>query len=151
VDVQDVLAPHVVTELADRFEVGERLDVADGSADLDHDDLRLLFARDPVDALLDLVGDVRDDLHRRAEVVATALLRDHGVVDLPGREIRSARDVAVDEALVVTEVEVALRAILGDEDLAVLIGRHRSRVDVEVGIHLERRDGETARGEDASE
>src|SRR5207253_9839722 len=134
VDVQDVLASHVVAELAGRREVGERLDVADRTADLDHDDLRLLLARHPVDALLDLVRDVRNDLHGGAEVVATTLLRDDGVVDLPGREIRSARDVAVDETLVVTEVEVALRAVLGDEDLAVLIWRHRSRVDVEVGI-----------------
>lgn len=29
----------------------------------------------------DLVGDVRDDLHRAAEVVATALLGDDGIVD----------------------------------------------------------------------
>ena len=32
---------------------------------------------DAQDAALDLVGDVRDDLHRRAEVVAAALLADH--------------------------------------------------------------------------
>ena len=148
-DVHDVVAADVVAELADRLEVGERLDVADRSADLDDDELRLLLARDAVDALLDLVGDVRDDLHGGAEVVAATLLRDHRVVDLPGGEIRRARDVAVDEALVVAEVEVALRAVLGDEDLAVLVRRHRSGVDVQVRIHLQRRDGESARGEDA--
>src|SRR5206468_7217718 len=44
-----------------------------------------------------------------------------------------------------------LGAVFGDEDLAVLIGRHRSRVDVEVRIHLERRDGESSRRENATE
>jgi hypothetical protein len=103
-----------------------------------------------VDALLDLVRHVRDDLHGGPEVVAPAFLRDHGVVDLAGREVRRARDVAIDEALVVAEVQIALRAVLGDEYLAVLIRRHRSGVDVEVRIHLQGRDGETARGKDAS-
>src|SRR5512132_514368 len=148
VDVQDVLAADVIAELADRFEVRERLDVADGATDLHDDELRLLLARDAVDALLDLVRHVWDDLHGGAEVVAPAFLRDHGVVDLAGREIRRTRDVAVDEALVVAEVEIALGPVLRDEHLAVLIRRHRSRVDVEVRIHLQRRDGETARGKD---
>ena len=44
--------------------------------------------------------------------------------------------VLVDEALVVPEVEVGLGAVVGDEDLAVLVGRHRARIDVEVGIEL---------------
>ena len=38
-------------------------------------------------ARLDLVGDVRNDLHRRAEVLAAPLLRDDGVVDLAGGEV----------------------------------------------------------------
>ena len=148
-DVQDVLAPHVVAELADGLEVGKRLDVADRAADLNDDELRLLFARDAVDALLDLVRHVGDDLHGGPEVVASTLLCDHGVVDLAGREVRRARDVAIDEALVVAEVQIALRAVLGDEHLAVLIRRHRSGVDVQVWVHLQRRDSETARGKDA--
>ena len=42
----------------------------------------------------------------------------------------------VGEALVVAEVEVGLGAVVGDEHLAVLIRRHRPRVDVEVGVEL---------------
>jgi hypothetical protein len=36
----------------------------------------------------------------------------------------------------VAEVEVRLRAIVGHEHLAVLIGRHRPGIDVEIGIEL---------------
>ena len=39
------------------------------------------------DARFDLVGDVRNDLHRRAEVLAAALLRDDRLVDAAGREV----------------------------------------------------------------
>ena len=34
------------------------------------------------------------------------------------------------------EVEVGLGPVVGDIDLAVLIGRHRPRIDVEIGIEL---------------
>jgi len=151
VDVEDVLLADVLAELPDRFEVGKRFDVADGAADLDDDDLGLLLASDAMDPFLDLICHVRDDLHRRAEIIAAPFLCDDRVVDLPGRQVRRACDIPVDEALVMTEVQVGLSAVFGDEHLTVLIRRHRPRVDVEVGIHLERGDGESSRGEDATE
>ena len=40
------------------------------------------------------------------------------------------------EALVMAEVEVGLGAVVGDVDLAVLVGRHRARIDVEIGVEL---------------
>src|SRR5213592_2849172 len=49
---------------------------------------------------------------------------------------RGARQVLVDEALVVADVEVGLRTVLGHEHLAVLEGAHRARVDVEVRVEL---------------
>ena len=61
VHVDGVAAAHVLAELADRLEEGQRLDVAHGAADLHEDDV--VVARDAADAVLDLVGDVRDDLH----------------------------------------------------------------------------------------
>ena len=74
VDVADVVAPDVLAQLADRFEERQGLDVADRAADLgdDHVGLRLLGQAE--DAVLDLVGHVRDDLDRAAEEVAAALL-----------------------------------------------------------------------------
>ena len=64
---------------------GQRLDVADRAADLDDGDVDALGR--VADARLDLVGDVRDDLHRRAEVLAAPLLRDDALVDAAGREV----------------------------------------------------------------
>ena len=107
-------------------------------ADLDDDDVDVLVGQAP-DAVLDLVGDVRDDLHRAAEEVAPALLLDHGAVDAAGRGVGALGEVLVDEALVVPEVEVGLAAVLGDEDLAVLARVHRPGVDVDVGVELAHR------------
>ena len=102
----------------------------------------LAVAGDAPDALLDLVGDVRDDLDRAAEVVAAALLGDDRLVDPARRDVAELGQVLVDEALVVAEVEVGLGAVVGDEDLAVLVRRHRARVDVDVGVELQ--DGDRA-------
>ena len=80
VDVERVLAADVLTQLADGLDERQALDVADGAADLDEHDVDVL--RDGPDAVLDLVGDVRNDLHGAAEVIAPALLVDHRQVDL---------------------------------------------------------------------
>ena len=111
----------------------------DRAAHLDDDHVDVLGG-EAADALLDLVGDVGDDLHGLAQVVAVALLGDHRRVDRPGRGVRVAFELHVDEALVVPEVEVGLTAVVGDEHLAVLERVHRARVDVDVRVELDHRD-----------
>ena len=71
-----LIAADLVPQLSDGLEERERLDVADGAADLDDHQVGGLGLGERLDPLLDLVGDVRDDLHRLAQVVAAALLRD---------------------------------------------------------------------------
>ncbi len=147
VDEHAAPAPDVDGELADRLEEGQRLDVADGAADLGDHEVDVAGLGDQRDPLLDLVGDVRHHLHGAAEVVAAALAADDGVVDAAGGDVGGAAGVGVGEALVVAEVEVGLGAVLGDEHLAVLVGRHRAGVDVDVGVELLQADGQTARDE----
>ena len=145
VQVEHVVAAELRAQLADGLEERQALDVADRAADLDEHDVDVARGRDAQDAALDLVGDVRDHLDGRAEVLALALAADDGVVDAAGGRVRGARRVLVDEALVVAEVEVGLGAVLGHEDLAVLVRRHRARVDVHVRIELLHADLEAAR------
>ena len=134
-------------ELADRLEERQRLDVADRPADLGDHEVDVGRLGHQPDPLLDLVGDVRHDLDGRAEVVAAALAPDHGVVDPAGGDVRGAARVGVGEPLVVAEVEIGLGAVLGDEHLAVLVGRHRAGVDVDVRIELLQLDVEAASDE----
>ena len=151
VDVDDVLGADLAPELADRLEERQRLDVADGAADLGDDDVGRARLGGAADARLDLVRDVRDHLHGRAEEVALALLAQDGVPDRAGAVARAAEEVLVDEALVVADVEVGLGAVLGDEDLAVLERAHRPGVDVQVRIELLQLHPQTARLEQPAE
>ena len=145
-----VVAADLVADLADGLQERQRLDVADRAADLGDDHVDVGTRHAP-DAVLDLVGDVRDDLHGVAEVLAAALLGDDVGVDLAGGDVRRAVQLGVEEALVVADVEVGLGAVVGDEDLTVLERVHRPGVDVEVGVELLHGDPQAAHLEQAAE
>ena len=136
VDEAHVFRALLLAELARRLQEGLRLDVAYRAADLCDHDVCLRLVGQAADAVLDAVGDMGDDLHGAAQIVAAALLVQQREVDGALGDVGLAREVLVDEALVVAQVEVGLKAVLCDEDLAVLEGAHRARVDVEVGVHL---------------
>ena len=89
-DVADVVFADLVAQLTNRLEERQALNVADGAANLDEHDVDGLGLRDTQDAALNLVGDVRDDLHRRTEVLATTLATNHAVVDRAGRGVRES-------------------------------------------------------------
>lgn len=135
VDHEHVVPADLVPDLADGLQEGQRLDVADRAADLGDDDVDVV-GRHTTDAVLDLVGDVRDDLHGVAQVLAAPLLGDDRRVHLPCSDIGGAVQVNVEEALVVSDVQVGLGAVVGDEHLAVLERVHGARVDVQVGVEL---------------
>ena len=149
VDEERVFAAVLLAHLADGFEEGKRFDVADGAADFADDDIDIV--RDLFHGGFDFVGDVRNDLHGFAEIVAAALLGDDLLVDAAGGEVVVAGEAGVGEALVVAEVEVGLGAVVGDEDFAMLEGRHGSGIDVEIGIELLQADAQAAAFQQAAD
>ena len=151
VEVEHVLRADLAPELPDRLEERQRLDVADRAADLGDDDVGRRRLRGALDPRLDLVRDVRDHLHGRAEELALALLAQHRLPDRAGAVAGVPRHVLVDEPLVVADVEVGLGAVLGDEDLAVLERAHRAGVDVQVRVELLRLDPQPARLQEPAE
>ncbi len=151
VDEAAVGSALLLAELADGLDERLALDVADGAAELGDDHVCARLLLDAAEALLDGVRDVRDDLDGAAEEVSAALAGDEALVDGARGEVGVAREVLVNEALVVAEVQVGLVAVLGHEDLAVLERAHRARVDVEVGIGLLHHDLVATRFEQAAE
>ena len=138
VDVDRLPARKIVAELADGLEEGQPLDVADRAADLDQHEVEALVAGEH--EILDGVGDVRDHLDGGAEIVAAPLLGDDVEIDAAGGDVVGLGGRHAGEALVMAEIEIGLGAVVGDEDLAVLIGAHRPRIDVEIGVELAKPD-----------
>ena len=82
-----VFPPDLQRKLTDGFQERQSLDVAGGATNLGDDNVRpTLFAYEP-DAVFYLIGDVRDDLHRLAKIIATTFLLQHCRINLPAGEV----------------------------------------------------------------
>ena len=134
VDEQGVLAAQIAAQLADGLDKGQPLDIADGAADLDDGDIRGAVQLEH--GVLDLVGDVRNDLDGPAQVFSAPLLLDDRVIDAAGGVVVDLGHDRVGIAFIVAHVQVGFRAVIGDVHLAVLEGIHGPGIDVDVGIKL---------------
>ena len=119
-------------ELTHRLQKRLALDVACGAAHFHHRDFCVSRALD--NPAFDFIGDMRNDLHRATQVIASSLLAQHCVVYPTRREVIGAAHHGAREALVMAEIEVCLRAIIRNKHLAVLERAHRAGVDVDVGV-----------------
>ena len=95
---QGVGAPKLAAHLADGFQKRQRFNIAHRAANFHN---RHVFAcRAFVDAAFDFVGDMGDDLHRAAQIVAAALFGDNVFIHLPRAKTVGAGERGVDEAFV---------------------------------------------------
>jgi hypothetical protein len=89
---------------------------------------------------------MRNDLHRRPEVVTPAFLGDDTLIDTTGRVVAVPPTFSrANEALVMAEVQVRFGTVVGNENFTVLEWTHSSRIHVDVWIQLDHADGESAR------
>ena len=87
-DEERAVGLELAVDLAQGLEERQTLDVADGAPDFGDDHLGFGQPRDALDALLDLIGDVRHHLDRAAQEVATPFATDDRRIDLAGGDVR---------------------------------------------------------------
>ena len=133
-DEKDVFPAMLELELAQGLKEWQALDVPRCAANLGDEDIGAFAALE--DATLDLVGHVRDNLDGGSEIISVALLGDDGLIDLAGCQTVGTAKRAGGEALVMAEVEVGLSAVVEHVNLTVLVGVHRPRIHVEVGVEF---------------
>jgi len=147
VNVDDLVVTEFDPHLANRFQEWQRFDIADRATNLDKTNISIAITF--LDAFLDLIRDVRNNLHRRAEVIATAFLGDDALVNPARRVVAVAPAFGRSyESFVVAKVKIGLRAIVRHEYLAMLERTHRARIHVDVWVQLDHADRESARFED---
>jgi len=138
----------VVADAQGKFPNGlqkrQTFNVPGRAADLGDDDIGLALVGQQVDAMLNLIGDVGNDLDGFAQIIAAPLLVQDGLVHLPAGEVVHAGELDVGEALVMAEVQIGFRAVVQDIDLAMLIRIHGAGIHVEVGIEFLQRDLQAA-------
>ena len=125
VNLEKVILSSSAPKLAHSLNKWRRLDVANGSSELDDADVwglvgvvnwDLGHALNPV---LDCICQVWHDLDGAAEVVSATLFLNYVLVDLAGCDVVLACEGDVEVALVVTEIEVDFSSVVEDENLTV--------------------------------
>ena len=136
VDIHHVLLGQLPADLADGLQKGLGLDIAYGAADLSNDHVLGLALLHAVNPPLDFVGDVGDHLDGAAQKFPLPLLVQDGGIHLARGDGRVHRQVLVHKPFVVAQVQIGLRAVVGDKYFSVLDGIHGSRVHVQIGVQL---------------
>ena len=77
-----------------------------------------------------------NDLDGRAKIFAPAFLVQHIPIDFAGGQVGKAVQILIDKTFIVPQIQVSFRAVLGDVNLAVLIGAHSARVHIDIGVQL---------------
>ena len=141
---QAVAAAYLRRYLTDGLQKRLRFNIAGRAADFRDDNIGAGLFADRIDKRLDFVGNVRDNLYGFAQIIAAAFLVQNVPVYLASGEVGILVQILVNEAFVVTEIQIGFRAVLRDVHLAVLERAHRARVNVDVWVELLCCDLETA-------
>src|SRR5262249_6605464 len=128
-NVDGVPPRQLISKLPNSLEKRQTLDIPDRAADLHQDEINALITVE--NEILNRVGDMGNDLNGRPKVVTAALLGQNLLVDPARCNVVVAGRRPARKSLIVSEVEIRFGSIIGHEDLAVLIRRHRSGIDVE--------------------
>ena len=138
-DKQAVLSPGLHGKLANGLQKRLALNIAYGAADF-YQAYIGAGVRVACDGTLDLIGHMGNDLNGLAAIHALALVGDHFPVHASGGQVGVLAQGLVNKALVVPQVQVCFRAVVGNEYLAVLYRVHGARVHIQVRVQLLRGD-----------
>ena len=121
-DIDSVLSADLCAYLSDSLEEGGGLDIAHSTAYLGDNDVGVAFLAYTIYLVLDLVCDVGNYLNGAAEVISSSFLVEDSPVDLSCGYIGIDGKVLVNESFIMSKVKVGLGSVIGNENLAVLIG-----------------------------
>lgn len=146
VDESKVVVANTELELTHGLDERSRLNVTNGTSELDNANVRLFASlvgrhlRDTLNPLLNSVGKVGDNLNGLSKVVSPALALDNVLVNLARSDVVVLAKGHVEVTFVVAEVEIGLSTVVQHVHLAVLSRGHGTGIDVHVGVDLDRSD-----------
>ena len=135
-DVQHIVFAHILFYLTDSFQKRKAFNIAYRTADFGNDKIGIVIVADTEYPGLDLIGNMGNDLHRTAQVIPPAFLRNNGLVDFTGSHIGTLGQVDINKPFVMAQVQVRFRAVIRHEHFAVLIRAHGSRIDIDIRIEF---------------
>ena len=131
------MAAYLQSKLAQRLQEQITFNITHRTTDFCDDDIAfLVLFRQIIQALLNLIGNVRDVLYSLAQIITTALFFQHLLKHFTAGQVVEARKLTMNESLVVPEVQIRLGSVIKHIHFAVLVRAHGAGVYVQVGVKL---------------
>ena len=87
-----------------------------------------------IDKFFDFIGDMRDHLNSRAQIFSPSFLIQHIPIDFSCRQIGIFIQVFINKSLIMSQIQICLRAVFRDKHLSMLIRAHSSRIYINIRI-----------------
>ena len=141
-----------MANLAGCLNKGLAFNITDGAANFGDDDIgSWLFVRLEAHAPLNLIGDMGNHLDSVTQVFATPFLANHFLVYLAGCHVGGLRQVDIEKAFVVPNVQIGLGAIIGDEHFTMLERVHGAGIHVQIRIQFLHHNPQSAAGKQVAQ
>ena len=124
----------IIAQLADGFKKRQAFNVANGAADFHKHEIIAVIALK--NETLDGIGDMGNDLNSAAEIIAATLFRDDVLIDAASGDIVGFAGRASRKTLIMAEIQIGFRAVIGHKNLTMLVRTHRARINIEIRIKL---------------
>ena len=123
-------------QLANAFDERQRFDIAYCSTDFRDHKVKLVLRSQQLHISLDLVGDMRNNLHSLAQIIALAFLIYHTLINTTCRNIVRACSRNIQKTFIMSQVQVRFMSVYGYITFTVLIRVQCTRIDINVGVKL---------------
>ena len=131
---EDILPTHFVSKLTESFQKGLGFDIANSTAYLQDDNICIRLLCCETDTPLDLISDMWNDLDGTTKIITVAFLTNDFCVNLTSGEIGKPTETDIDKAFVMSQIQISLSTVIQNIYLTMLIGGHRTRIDVDVWV-----------------
>ena len=136
VNIEDIIGADFPFHLTDGFQKGLGLNIADGTADLGDHHIGIAFFARTQNAFFDLIGHMRNHLHRTAEIITATFFFQNGVINLAAGGVAVFGEIDINKTFIMTDIQIGFGAVVGDENFTVLIRAHGAGVDIDIWVKL---------------
>lgn len=133
-DENSILMSHIMLKLPDRLQKRLALNITCCPSHFNNGDPLLTRCFGPVKASLDLIGDMRDHLHRPAAVIPMAFFVQNGPVNFTCGHIGVFIQTLIYKSLVMPQVQICFCPVICHEYLSMLDWIHGSGVYVDIRV-----------------
>lgn len=132
-----VFSSQFPSQLSQRFDKMRTFNISYCSSNFD--DSYIFPFRSSTDPIFHFIGDMRDHLNGLSEIFSFSLFLDDRKINLSGRNTTISRQFFIDKSLIMSKIQISLKAILGHKGFPMLKRRHRSRIDLQIRIQFHHR------------